>query len=164
MLRHVLYEAAEFVVYEHLRSRELRRGNEAPHATPAALDARAAARLAAAAGAVATVLSHPLDCVRVATSLGPGGQSARAAAAHILRTAGPAGFARGLAPRLLSTVPGAVIFFTVFEAARARLAGEEAAPKHDCGAHLGDLSADSADSATSSGAAAISVAVSPLAL
>ena len=154
VLRHVLYEAAEFVVYEHLRSRELRRRAEAPDAAPGALDARAAARLAAAAGAMATVLSHPLDCVRVATSLGPGGQSARAAAAHILRTAGPAGFARGLAPRLLSTVPGAVIFFTVFEAARARLGGEEAAPAQDCGAHL----------ATGSEAAAISVGVPALAL
>ena len=161
MLRHVLYEAAEFVVYEHLRSRELCRRAEAPDAAPGALDARAAARLAAAAGAMATVLSHPLDCVRVATSLGPGGQSARAAAAHILRTAGPAGFARGLAPRLLSTVPGAVIFFTVFEAARARLRGEEAAPAQDCGAHL----ASCADlSATGSDAAAISVGVPALAL
>ena len=151
----MLYEAAEFVVYEHLRTRELRRRAEAPDAVPGVLDARAAARLAAAAGAVATVLSHPLDCVRVATSLGPGGQSARAAAAHILRTAGPAGFARGLAPRLLSTVPGAVIFFSVFETARARLGGEEAAPAHESGAHLGGC----ATSATGLDAAAASVGV-----
>ena len=122
MLRHVIYEAAEFVVYEHLRSRELRRRAGADAA--GGLDARTAARLAAAAGAAATLLSHPLDCVRVAGSLGAGG-SARAVAAHIMRTAGPAGFARGLAPRLASTVPGAAIFFTVWEAARSRLGPPE---------------------------------------
>ena len=135
MLRHVLYESAEFVVYEHLRSRELRRRAGAGDSSTS-LDARTAARLAALAGAAATLVSHPMDCVRVAASLGPGGQSARAAAAHILRTAGVAGFARGLAPRLASTVPGAVIFFAVYETARARLG----APGHAAGS--GDCHAD----------------------
>ena len=117
------------MVYEHLRSRELRRRAAAPGVASGSMDARSAASLAAAAGAMATLVSHPLDCVRVATSLGHGGQSARAAAAHILRTAGPAGFTRGIAPRLASTVPGAVIFFAVFETARARLGAPE---HHSC--------------------------------
>lgn len=130
MLRHLIYEATEFVVYEHLRSRELMRRRAGIDAA-GGLDARTAARLAAAAGAIATLLSHPLDCVRVAGSLGAGG-SARSMAAHIMRTAGPAGFARGLAPRLASTVPGAVIFFAVWEAARSRLGPPEhgTAPCH----------------------------------
>ena len=165
MLRHVLYEAAEFVVYEHLREREMRKraaggAISASAAAPAhgghadGLDMRTAALFAAvrrsrrravarspcadprllglasqAAGGAATVASHPVDCIRVAVALsGAKGAplSATAAAAAILRAAGPAGFARGLLPRLAATVPGSVIFFSVFEAARARLAALEA--------------------------------------
>ncbi len=153
VLRHVMFEAAEFVVYEHLRERTLSRralnaasasgahasSSHAPSshdshgAHGAGLDSRTAALLAATAGAAATVASHPMDVVRVATSMSHAGASgaagalsARAAAAHILRTAGPAGFARGLLPRLATTVPGSVIFFTVYELARNRIAAAEA--------------------------------------
>jgi hypothetical protein len=152
VLRHVMFEAAEFVVYEHLRERTLSRralnaasasgahASSSAHASHdshashgAGLDSRTAALLAATAGAAATVASHPMDVVRVATSMSHAGASgaagalsARAAAAHILRTAGPAGFARGLLPRLATTVPGSVIFFTVYELARNRIAAAEA--------------------------------------
>jgi hypothetical protein len=143
VMRHVMFEAAEFVVYEHLRERTLTKRAAAAggascaaaahdaHGHGAGLDSRTAALLAATAGAAATVASHPMDVVRVATSMShasgaAGALSARAAAAHILRTAGPAGFARGLLPRLATTVPGSVIFFTVYELARNRIAAAEA--------------------------------------
>jgi hypothetical protein len=135
--RHVLFEAVEFCVYEHLRARALgaahHGGGHGGHAAHPALSSSTAALLAAAAGAAATVASHPVDVLRVAVAMAsqrPAGRAgaraakaltARAAAARILRTAGPAGFARGLLPRLASTVPGSVIFFVAFEAARARI-------------------------------------------
>ncbi len=154
VMRHVMFEAVEFVVYEHLREATLRKraaaaaaagghghalaldasAHASPHSHAGGLDSRTAALLAAAAGAAATLASHPLDVIRVATSLSHNGAaagaalSARATAAHILRTAGPAGFARGLLPRLATTVPGSVIFFTVYEKVRERIAlAEDAA-------------------------------------
>lgn len=152
--RHVVYEVVEFVAYESLRAAK-RRSLAAP--TPASSTAGAssvpgchtppvdphgsssshgsggihpgtAAAFALVAGAAATLASHPLDCLRVATSLGAsshpaGSTSVAAAAAQLWAKSGAAGFVvAGLAPRLCATLPAAVVFFTVWEATSTRLA------------------------------------------
>ena len=141
--RHVVYEILEFVVYEQLRAKvvahRLEQGGnvEAGSAPGGGLELREAAAMAAAASCLATVASQPLDCIRVAVSIsasgGSGGVrtlSSRQALALLLRQRGAAGLFTGLLPRLGSLAPGAVIFFTVYEASRGaahRLRGERLA-------------------------------------
>lgn len=142
--RHVLYESLEFLTYETLRARAVAKqhalggaasahGAAADGGHGAGLAPGQAALIAFAASAVATVASQPLDCIRVACSLSAGGGAAHGAAAHaagpaglstlsvvrgILRAKGPAGFFAGLLPRLATLAPGAVIFFSTFEATK----------------------------------------------
>lgn len=123
--RHVLFEATEFAVFEAAKAKAKARARSDLHAGQGAGDdagggavpLREAALAASLAGAAATLASHPLDCLRVAASLGGHGGGALGAARAILAASGPAGFAAGLAPRLAATVPASVLFFVVFEAA-----------------------------------------------
>jgi len=125
VLRHAVYEAAEFAAYEHLRVRALNHCAKGP----ATLPVTTAAAIAAASACAATLASHPLDVVRVACSLhGSGGGAAlsmRAAAAALMRLGGHRAFAKGLLPRLAATVPGSVVFFTAWETARGALASSK---------------------------------------
>lgn len=134
--RHVLYESTEFLCYEMLRARATR-GGEAGRGGGhgEGLAPGQAAVMAFAAATVATVASQPLDCIRVACSLSAHGAHGAAAAAAatggglstlgtvraILQAKGPAGFFTGLLPRLATLAPGAVIFFSAYEASRSAL-------------------------------------------
>lgn len=158
--RHVLYESLEFLAYETLRARALAKkrlagplhAGDGSHS--AGLAPSEAAVMAFAAATVATVASQPLDCIRVACSLSAGG-AAHAHAAHaaasggltavgalqsIIRAKGPAGLFSGLLPRLATLAPGAVIFFSTYEATRAaslRIRGGLAASSGAAPAHAG---------------------------
>jgi len=120
LARHVLFEAAEFAMYELLKSRQLARAEGGP-----LLPAQAAG-MAAWASAAATVVSHPLDVIRTECSLGGGGRMGPSAAARrLLARGGVAAFGAGLLPRLVANVPGSVAFFTAFEAARGQMGPQQ---------------------------------------
>jgi Mitochondrial carrier protein len=112
ILRAACYEAVEFVVYEALKhqSTQQKRLEQSPSPWVVAL-------WAAAAATAATVASHPLDCARVASAV------------HTINGPGKWWFVRGLGPRLGATIPGALAFFTVYEAARDGLVAAKHAPQ-----------------------------------
>jgi hypothetical protein len=112
ILRAACYEAVEFVVYEALKhqSTQQKRLEQSPSPWVVAL-------WAAAAATAATVASHPLDCARVASAV------------RTINGPGKWWFVRGLGPRLGATIPGALAFFTVYEAARDGLVAAKHAPK-----------------------------------
>ncbi|GLC36166.1 hypothetical protein PLESTB_001373400 [Pleodorina starrii] len=76
--------------------------------------------LGGAAGAAAALATTPLDVIKTQLQCGAA-TSVPAAAAAVLRAGGPAALFGGLAPRLLQTTLCSALFFTCFEASKARL-------------------------------------------
>ncbi|PNH04154.1 hypothetical protein TSOC_009718, partial [Tetrabaena socialis] len=84
--------------------------------------------LGGAAGAAAALATTPLDVVKTQMQCGAA-SSVGSAVAGVLRAGGPAALLSGLAPRLLQTTICSAIFFTCFEASKARLAAAAKAEK-----------------------------------
>ena len=125
LARHILFEAAEFVVYESLKERRTHRRalSGVLVADNAPLAVHEAAIIAAVSAAAATIVSHPLDVLRVSLSLHGGASELgiKKAIRLLIARDGAGAFVNGLLPRLGATVPGSVIFFTAFEYARPRV-------------------------------------------
>lgn len=75
-----------------------------------------------AAGSAATVLGHPLDCVKVRLQAAQSADLSTAACAmRMLRAEGPRAFTKGLAPPLVNSILMNTLMFVVFAEARKRL-------------------------------------------
>lgn len=73
---------------------------------------------AAVAGCASTIVGHPLDCVKVHMQTAATRQSAWGCAAGMLRSSGPAAFARGLGAPLMNAVLMNTVMFVGFAEAR----------------------------------------------
>ena len=78
---------------------------------------------AAGAGCFATILGHPLDCIKVHMQTQPhlARSGTLATAASLLGVGGPRSFIRGLAPPLLNAVLMNTLMFTAFNEAKRAL-------------------------------------------
>lgn len=73
---------------------------------------------AATGGCVATLLGHPLDCIKVQMQTMQSKRSTIGCAAEMLQTNGPSAFFRGAGPPLMNSILMNTIMFVAFEEAR----------------------------------------------
>ena len=115
LMRLCPHHAVQWTMYESLCAM-VRQRNSAERVSPGE-----SALIGGTSGALAALVTQPLDVIKTRLQTGVGYKGVVHAAQRIAREEGLRAFGRGLVPRLLNIFPSTAIFYTVFEATKRAL-------------------------------------------